>query len=241
MIRADAVWMAVQPLDMRLGTQAALARVVGVLGAAHLRSHVASLSAGSSHLNDAMADFLFANEHQSALFESKASFTLQDNDPTSIKSVLKRALVSQIDPWMGYLTPAPNNRDVVYSCLRESAWKHSVRPARPSKQLATTVKDGAISLQPVALAPNGSFWRDCRAGQCHKTRRHNYLPLPKTTDSRSRSAGGYCDGEMPCISSDRAFCTPCVESASPLSYPMRTTTRSCEGTMTTTCPPAPSM
>lgn len=35
MIRVDAVWMAVQPLDMRLGTEAALARVVAVFGAAH--------------------------------------------------------------------------------------------------------------------------------------------------------------------------------------------------------------
>ena len=35
MIRVDAVWLAVQPLDMRLGTEAALARVVGIFGAAH--------------------------------------------------------------------------------------------------------------------------------------------------------------------------------------------------------------
>jgi transposase len=34
-IRVDVVWLAVQPLDMRLGTEAALARVVGVFGAAH--------------------------------------------------------------------------------------------------------------------------------------------------------------------------------------------------------------
>jgi transposase len=33
--RVDAVWLAVQPLDMRVGTEAALARVVGVFGAAH--------------------------------------------------------------------------------------------------------------------------------------------------------------------------------------------------------------
>lgn len=98
---------------------------LGMKFAAHLRSHVASLSVASSHLNNAMADFLFANEHQSALFESKASFSLQDNDPSSIKSVLKQALEKQIDPWMGYLTPAPNNGYVVYSCLRESAWKPS--------------------------------------------------------------------------------------------------------------------
>lgn len=35
MIRVEAVWMAVQPLDMRVGTEAALARVVSVFGAAH--------------------------------------------------------------------------------------------------------------------------------------------------------------------------------------------------------------
>ncbi len=34
MIRIDAWWLAVQPLDMRAGTQAALARVVGVYGQA---------------------------------------------------------------------------------------------------------------------------------------------------------------------------------------------------------------
>lgn len=35
MIEVDAVWRAVQPLDMRLGTEAALARAVGIFGAAH--------------------------------------------------------------------------------------------------------------------------------------------------------------------------------------------------------------
>ncbi|MBX3628239.1 MAG: IS66 family insertion sequence element accessory protein TnpB [Rhizobacter sp.] len=35
MIRVDAVWLAVQPMDMRLGTEAALSRVVGAFGAAH--------------------------------------------------------------------------------------------------------------------------------------------------------------------------------------------------------------
>lgn len=35
MIRVDAVWLAVEPLDMRSGTEAALARVVRVFGAAH--------------------------------------------------------------------------------------------------------------------------------------------------------------------------------------------------------------
>lgn len=35
LIRVDAVWMATQPLDMRMGSEAALARVVSVFGAAH--------------------------------------------------------------------------------------------------------------------------------------------------------------------------------------------------------------
>ena len=43
MIRIDSVWLAVEPLDMRAGTEAALARVVGVFGAA--RPHHAYLFA----------------------------------------------------------------------------------------------------------------------------------------------------------------------------------------------------
>ena len=35
MIRVDVIWLAVQPLDMRAGTESALARVVAVFGAAH--------------------------------------------------------------------------------------------------------------------------------------------------------------------------------------------------------------
>jgi transposase len=34
-IRIDAVWLATEPLDMRAGADTALARVVGVFGAAH--------------------------------------------------------------------------------------------------------------------------------------------------------------------------------------------------------------
>jgi hypothetical protein len=41
MIRVDAVWLGVEPLDMRAGTESALARVVNVFGAA--RPHHAYL------------------------------------------------------------------------------------------------------------------------------------------------------------------------------------------------------
>jgi hypothetical protein len=37
LIRVDAVWLAVQPLDMRLGTEAALALVVGT-SVPHIRT-----------------------------------------------------------------------------------------------------------------------------------------------------------------------------------------------------------
>jgi len=43
LIRVEAVWLAVEPLDMRAGTEAALARVVHVFGAA--RPHHAYLFA----------------------------------------------------------------------------------------------------------------------------------------------------------------------------------------------------
>ena len=37
MIRIDAVWLATDPMDMRAGTDTALARVVKVFGAARIR------------------------------------------------------------------------------------------------------------------------------------------------------------------------------------------------------------
>ena len=43
MIRIDAVWLATAPMDMRGGADSALARVVGVFGAAH--AHTAYLFA----------------------------------------------------------------------------------------------------------------------------------------------------------------------------------------------------
>lgn len=43
MIRVDAIWLATDPLDMRAGTETALARVVAVFGAA--KPHCAYLFA----------------------------------------------------------------------------------------------------------------------------------------------------------------------------------------------------
>ena len=38
MIRIDTIWLATEPMDMRAGTETALARVVAVFGAAKPRS-----------------------------------------------------------------------------------------------------------------------------------------------------------------------------------------------------------
>jgi transposase len=43
MIRIDAIWLATEPMDMRAGTETALARVIGVFGAA--KPHCAFLFA----------------------------------------------------------------------------------------------------------------------------------------------------------------------------------------------------
>ena len=48
MIRVDAVWMAVEPLDMRAGTEAALGRVVKVFGEARPTTPTCSPTAGQT-------------------------------------------------------------------------------------------------------------------------------------------------------------------------------------------------
>jgi hypothetical protein len=97
---------------------------LGLAFTAHLRSHVQGLPASTlagANKERAMADFLFANKHQTVVIESKGSFTLKANNPTAIKSVLRGALAKQVDPWMNYLQPSPSNGFVVYSCLREAS------------------------------------------------------------------------------------------------------------------------
>lgn len=134
-------------LSARVGQGLAIlyGQSLGLKFTAHLRSHVELLPAGSvgaAHKKEAMADFLFADNQQTVLIESKGSFTQKENDPTKIKSVLKGALTDQIDPWMGYLQPTPSNGYVVYSCLRETAWVPSalfvVDPEGDDEQTADT-------------------------------------------------------------------------------------------------------
>ncbi|VVP92276.1 transposase [Pseudomonas fluorescens] len=48
MIRIDAIWLATEPMDMRAGTETALARVIAVFGAA--KPHCAYLFAKRARL-----------------------------------------------------------------------------------------------------------------------------------------------------------------------------------------------
>lgn len=145
---SDLINFSKSPIELKAGTSQALNDVslsslagrvgqglailygnhLGLKFSAHLKSHVDSLpisSPGAKHKGDAMADFLFADEYRTVLIESKGTFTLKDNDPSAIKSVLKKALNEQVDPWMSYLQPPPHNGYVIYSCLRENSWAPS--------------------------------------------------------------------------------------------------------------------
>jgi hypothetical protein len=67
-----------------------------------------------------VADFMFENSTKDRMIlESKASFSLQNNDCTPVKSVLSAALTKQVDPSMKMFSPSASKGYAVYSCLRE--------------------------------------------------------------------------------------------------------------------------
>ncbi len=121
---------------------------LGLKFTAHLRSHVESLPAGNSgllHKNEAMADFLFADDQKTVIIESKGSFSLRENDPSPIKAVLKAALQDQVDPWMIYLQPTPSNGYVTYSCIREAG-------SEPSAMFVVDPEGGSLESSDVPLS-----------------------------------------------------------------------------------------
>lgn len=80
--------------------------------------HLQALS--SPPKGEKAADFVFEDfSGDRMILESKTSFSQQDNDPSKIKSVLKGALLKQVDPSMANLAPPPTKGYAVYSCLRE--------------------------------------------------------------------------------------------------------------------------
>lgn len=88
--------------------------------------HLASDSSVVAHLSTAaarerVADFLFEDSfNERMILESKATFSLLSNECTPVKTVLKKALIEQVDEWMRIVTPSPKKGYALYSCLRET-------------------------------------------------------------------------------------------------------------------------
>jgi len=87
----------------------------------HLASDPSVLAYASAFGRQRVADFLFEDSAGNRmLLESKATFSLQNNDCSRVKSVLKQALREQVNPWLGRITPPPAKGFAIYSCLREA-------------------------------------------------------------------------------------------------------------------------
>jgi len=70
------------------------------------------------------ADFLFEDANKNRIIvESKGSFADAENDPTTVKSKLKRALKKQVTPWINKLTPPASKGFVFLSHMRETRHK----------------------------------------------------------------------------------------------------------------------
>ena len=98
MIRIDAVWLAVTPMDMRAGTDTALARVVSVFGAAH--PHTAYLFANKRGnrlkvlVHDGLGIWLAARR----LHQGKFVWAAKDSANCQLERVQLDALVLGL-PW----------------------------------------------------------------------------------------------------------------------------------------------
>nr|WP_313217012.1 hypothetical protein [Stenotrophomonas geniculata] len=142
---------------------------------AHLSSHVSESHPERS--GERMADFIFADKNKTIIIESKASFSLQSNDPSSIKRVLKDALTNQVEPWMVEVSPPASNGYVVYTCMRETSWAPS-------------------SISVVDPEGDGSLRGDMDLGVEHVMRRNyaSWLTAMGLSGAASRLMWGYGGG-----------------------------------------------
>jgi hypothetical protein len=106
---------------VRQGLSLLFAEQQGYAFVGHLASDPWVLSYVSTFGRQRVADFLFEDSAgDRMLLESKATFSLQNNECSRVKSVLKQALREQVDPWMGRIAPTPAKGFAIYSCLREA-------------------------------------------------------------------------------------------------------------------------
>jgi hypothetical protein len=89
----------------------------------HLASNASVVAFLTTSGHERVADFLFEDRvGERMILESKATFSLQSNECSPVKRVLRKALLEQVDPWMGVVVPSANKSFAVYSCLRETGW-----------------------------------------------------------------------------------------------------------------------
>ncbi|MNF77774.1 IS66 Orf2 like protein [compost metagenome] len=69
MIRIDSIWLATEPMDMRAGTETALARVVSVFGAA--KPHCAYLFANRRATLVEMLGMIFSLHHRAKSVDTR--------------------------------------------------------------------------------------------------------------------------------------------------------------------------
>lgn len=93
----------------------------GYVFTAHLREYLQSQRIPVNTVNGrplAVADFVCDGKGR-AVVEAKSSFSVQRNEPSNVKRVLKKALNDQVSPWMKRLNPVATKSFVVGSYLRE--------------------------------------------------------------------------------------------------------------------------
>ena len=94
MIRIDAIWLATEPMDMRAGTDTALARVVAVFGAA--QPHCAYLFANrrANRMKVLVHDGLGTRSSVSARMSARNSTTRRVCSPSSVISEASGSAIS---------------------------------------------------------------------------------------------------------------------------------------------------
>ena len=109
---------AVSTFSGRIGQGVALllATRMGYSFVGHLASHPAV------NRYERAADFLFETPSgDRMILESKGSFSLETNDPSKVKSVLKKALHEQVRPWLKRVAPPVSKGFATYTCIREES------------------------------------------------------------------------------------------------------------------------
>ena len=149
MIRIEAVWLAIDPLDMRSGTEAALARVVHVFGSAH--PHHAYLFANRRAnrmkvlVHDGIGVWLAARRLNQGKFvwprDATGTLALSGQlQPHSPENLVRKSAGTSYDPqakcpkWEKFLLEIMCGDDELVRYLQRAlGYKHPSRHRRPTR------------------------------------------------------------------------------------------------------------